>query len=138
MFTLDKYGRTPIYEQLIEQVEGRILDGALGEQDALPSVRALAVSLGVNPNTLQKAYAELERRGVCASAPGSGRFVAEGARARIADARRARLEELARVTRELAIAAIPLAELLRCVEDAYALAAPGGAPTPTPGAAEKG
>ena len=119
MFSLDKYGRVPIYEQLIEQVEGRILDGTLGEQDALPSVRALAVSLGINPNTLQKAYMELERRGICASVPGSGRFVVPGARGRVAGARRGRLSELAQIAGQLAGASVPLDEALHCVEDAY-------------------
>lgn len=119
MFTLDRYGRTPIYEQLIEQVELYILDGTLNPQDLLPSVRSLAVQLGINPNTLQKAYAELERRGICTSVPGSGRFVSAQARQRIEGNRRARMSTLARLVRELAAAAIPLQEVVACVEEAY-------------------
>ena len=119
MFSLDRYGRTPIYEQLIEQVERRILDGTLRPQDALPSVRTLSLTLGVNPNTLQKAYMELERRGVCASVPGSGRFVTAEAMQRVAGGRRAKLDTLAAIARELALAAIPLGEVLACVEEAY-------------------
>ena len=119
MFTLDRFGRTPIYEQLIGQVERRILDGTLQPQDALPSVRTLSVSLGINPNTLQKAYMELERRGVCASVPGSGRYVTAEARQRIAGGRRAQMSTLAHLARELALAAIPLNEVLTCVEEAY-------------------
>ena len=119
MFTLDRFGRTPIYEQLIEQVERRVLDGTLQPQDALPSVRTLSVSLGINPNTLQKAYTELERRGVCASVPGSGRYVAAEAKQRVAGGRRAQMSTLACLARELALAAIPLKEVLACVEEAY-------------------
>jgi GntR family transcriptional regulator len=123
LFTLDRFGRTPIYEQLIEQVERRVLDGTLRPQDTLPSVRTLSVSLSINPNTLQKAYVELERRGVCASVPGSGRFVTAEARQRVVGGRRARMNTLARWARELALAAIPLDEVLTCVEEAYQSAA---------------
>ena len=119
MFTLDRYGRVPIYLQLIEQVELRVLDGSLSPQDVLPSVRALSASLGVNPNTLQKAYTELERRGICRSVPGSGRFVTQDAKPRIAERRRAQMDALAQRARELALAAIPLTEVLACVEAAY-------------------
>ncbi len=130
MFVLDRYGRTPIYEQLIEQVELHVLNGTLQPQDMLPSVRTLAVQLGINPNTLQKAYAELERRGICTSVPGSGRFVAADARQRIAGDRRAQMSTLAQMVRELAAASIPLPEIVACVEAAYqgaaAQAAEGG------------
>jgi GntR family transcriptional regulator len=119
LFTLDRFGRTPIYEQLIEQVERCVLDGTLSPQDALPSVRTLSVSLSINPNTLQKAYMELERRGVCASVPGSGRYVTGDAKERVTRGRRARLSALARIAYELALAAIPIAEVLACIEEAY-------------------
>ena len=79
MFTIDKYSRVPIYEQIIEQVEMHIALGDLAPESLLPSVRSLSVELSVNPNTLQKAYAELERRGLCYSVPGNGRFISPGA-----------------------------------------------------------
>ena len=123
MFTLDRFGRTPIYEQLIEQVERRILDGTLRPRDALPSVRTLSMSLGINPNTLQKAYTELERRGVCAGVPGSGRYVTEEAKQLVTGGRRSKMSTLERLVRELALAEIPLKEVLACVEEAYQSAA---------------
>jgi len=123
LFTLDRYGRTPIYEQFIKQVERYILDGTLQPLEALPSVRTLSVSLSINPNTLQKAYAELERRGVCISVPGSGRYIAAEAKQSIAGERRALMSPLEHLTRELALAAIPLQEVLACVGDAYQSAA---------------
>jgi len=119
LFTLDRFGRTPIYEQFIKQVELHILDGTLQPQDALPSVRTLSVTLGINPNTLQKAYTELERRGVCISVPGSGRYVAAEAKQRVVGERRAMLATLGHLARELAQAAIPLEETLACVKEAY-------------------
>lgn len=78
MFTIDKYSRVPIYEQIIEQVEMHIALGDLAPESLLPSVRSLSVELSVNPNTLQKAYAELERRGLCYSVPGNGCFISPG------------------------------------------------------------
>ena len=79
MLDIDKFSRIPIYEQVIAQLEKHIQLGTYPPEAPLPSVRALAVSVGVNPNTLQKAYSELERRGLCFSVPGSGRFVARDA-----------------------------------------------------------
>lgn len=75
MITIDKMSRTPIYEQLVNQFEIGILAGDISTDGLLPSVRSLSVQLGINPNTLQKAYSELERRGLCFTVPGSGRFV---------------------------------------------------------------
>lgn len=72
---LDRYSRTPIYEQVTEQLKKQILTGMLGADDPLPSVRSLSVELGVNPNTLQKAYAELDRADLTYTVAGNGRFV---------------------------------------------------------------
>ena len=119
MFTLDRFGRIPIYEQFMKQVELHILDGTLQPQDALPSVRTLSVTLGINPNTLQKAYTELERRGICISVPGSGRYVAAEAKQCVVGERRAAMRTLGHLACELAQAAIPLKEVLACVEKAY-------------------
>ena len=63
LLTIDKLSRTPIYEQVVAQLEMHIQLGSFSQDQALPSVRSLSLELGVNPNTLQKAYAELERRG---------------------------------------------------------------------------
>ena len=79
MFQIDRFGRQPIYEQIIEQVEQFVASGAFRPEDQLPSVRALSQTLSANPNTLQKAYAELERRGVTVSVPGSGRYISKDA-----------------------------------------------------------
>ena len=62
MFVIDVMSRVPVYEQLINQVEEQILTGLLNSGDKMPSVRSLSVSLSINPNTIQKAYTELDRR----------------------------------------------------------------------------
>ena len=62
MFVVDVMSRVPVYEQIIKQVEEQVLTGILKEGDKLPSVRSLSVKLSINPNTIQKAYTELDRR----------------------------------------------------------------------------
>ena len=79
----------PIYEKVKEQLRRLILSGALPEDSRLPSVRELAVSLTVNPNTIQRAYRELEQEGTIVSVPGKGSFVALGG-----SAKAARMQEL--------------------------------------------
>jgi len=75
MFDLDLRSRQPIYEQLIENLKKLIITGALKTDEQLPSVRHLATQLTINPNTIQKAYRELEQQGYTYSLPGKGSFV---------------------------------------------------------------
>ena len=82
MFTLDFSSRLPIYEQLYESVLRMAAIGALESGESLPSVRTAAQELGVNPNTVQKAYGMLERDGVIHSVPGKGSFLSESETAR--------------------------------------------------------
>lgn len=72
---VDLHSRKPIYEQLVENITTLVMQGVLKADDQVPSVRQLAVELAVNPNTVQKAFTELERRGVLYSVAGKGRFV---------------------------------------------------------------
>ena len=68
--------RRPIYEQVIDRIKELVLLGVLEPDSQLPSVRALAVELSINPNTIQRAYTELERQGVIYCVKGRGNFVA--------------------------------------------------------------
>ena len=68
----------PIYLQIQAQVKHAVAAGALRAGDALPSVRKLASELRINPNTVARAYLELEREGVVSAVPGGGTFVADG------------------------------------------------------------
>ena len=77
MIILDYKDRRPIYEQVAEKLEELMLLGILGENEPLPSVRSLAMELSINPNTIQRAYGELERQGYIYTVKGKGIFVAE-------------------------------------------------------------
>ena len=87
LITIDYRDRKLIYEQLIDNIKELILRGDLKKDDFLPSVRSLARELGINPNTIQKAYAELERQGIIAALPGRGSIILSGSGA-VADAGR--------------------------------------------------
>ena len=75
MITVDYRDRRPLYQQLIDNIEALIAGGLLEPDQQLPSVRQLAVELAINPNTIQRAYAELENRGAVYTVPGRGSFV---------------------------------------------------------------
>lgn len=77
MITIDLMSRTPIYEQIYYRIIELIIKGTLKENDQIPSVRSLAKDTGVNPNTVAKAYQELERNGVIYSLSGRGSFIAK-------------------------------------------------------------
>ena len=86
------YGNSkPIYEQVKDGLRQLMLSGVLTENAKLPSVRELAVKLTINPNTIQRAYRELESEGYIVSIPGKGSFVASGSSA--LSSRRAELKE---------------------------------------------
>lgn len=74
-FTIDSNSGVPFYRQIIDQVRFAIVDGRLGSGDRLPTVRQLAVDLKVNPNTVARAYQELEIRGVVDTQMGTGTFI---------------------------------------------------------------
>lgn len=76
-FVLDPAGGVPYYRQIIMQVEMAIADGRLKTGTQLPTVRALAVNLQINPNTVARAYNELEIRGIVDTQQGTGTFISE-------------------------------------------------------------
>ena len=119
MFQIDRFGRKPIYEQIIEQMEQLIASGVLKPGEQLPSVRALSQTLSTNPNTLQKAYAELERRGVTISTPGNGRFISEQARRIITEGMESTLAEIAELSNKLCVAGVEQSRVLDTVKEAY-------------------
>ena len=74
-FALDLRSGVPVYRQIIDQVTGGMAAGALAAGDQLPTVRQLAVDLEINPNTVIRAYRELEIRGVLETHQGTGTFI---------------------------------------------------------------
>ena len=119
MYQIDVMSRTPVYEQIVNQTEKFILLGLLKPGDKIASVRNLAMELSVNPNTIQKAMLELDRRGAIFSVPGRGCFVAENAVEKLASARRSELVELKRELEELCLAGITKEEILAVIEEVF-------------------
>jgi GntR family transcriptional regulator len=76
-FSLDPANGVPIYRQIIQQIEYAVLSGRMRSGDKLPTIRALAVELKINPNTIAKAYGELEIRGILVTHVGSGTYVSD-------------------------------------------------------------
>ncbi|MCF6460792.1 GntR family transcriptional regulator [Clostridium sp. Cult3] len=76
MFNIDASSSTPIYEQIVDSIKESILKGIIEPGEKLPSVRELAKLLTLNPNTIQKAYQELERQKVIVTLRGKGTYVA--------------------------------------------------------------
>jgi GntR family transcriptional regulator len=95
-FSLDSANALPVYAQLRNQVLHAIARGSLKPNDQLPTVREVAVHLQINPNTVNRAYMELEREGVLVTARSRGTFVSDGVRRSDPELRRARIEEIAR------------------------------------------
>lgn len=76
LINLDLADERPLYQQIVDEVRRGLVLGTLAPQEPLPSVRALAAELRVNPNTVQQAYRELERAGIIYTRRGQGTFVA--------------------------------------------------------------
>jgi len=76
-FALDLHTGVPVYRQLIDQVRGGIASGTLTAGDQLPTVRQLAVDLEINPNTVMRAYRELELGGLLETHQGTGTFISD-------------------------------------------------------------
>jgi GntR family transcriptional regulator len=76
-FSLDLKSGVPFYKQVILQVEMAIVDGRLENGDQLPTVRSLAVALKINPNTVARAYNEMEIRGIVNTQQGTGTFISD-------------------------------------------------------------
>jgi len=88
-FLLDLHTGVPVYRQIIDQVRGGLASGALSTGDQLPTVRQLAVDLAINPNTVVRAYKELELGGLLETHQGTGTFIS-AQKVRLSDAERER------------------------------------------------
>ena len=77
VFRLDAHSGVPVYRQLIDQVQAGIASGTLNAGEQLPTVRQVAVDLAINPNTVSRAYREMEIRGLLDTQQGTGTFVAD-------------------------------------------------------------
>lgn len=93
MFQLDLKSRKSIYEQIVDNMKELIIAGMLQTEDKIPSVRELSKTLTVNPNTIQKAYRELEYQGYIYTVSGLGTFVASPAKLPIDEKRIAEVKD---------------------------------------------
>ena len=108
-----------MYEQIKEQLEKFILNGTIAPGEQIPSVRSLSLQLSINPNTILKAYSELDTQGIIYSVPGKGYFVCENALDIVSAAKYDKLDELSAVLADMALAGIPKEEILQRVNKAY-------------------
>ena len=97
-FSLDLHTGVPVYRQLIDQVRAGISSGSLTAGDQLPTVRQLAVDLAINPNTVMRAYRELELTGALSTQQGTGTFITD---ARVEQSKAERERGLDRLVGEL-------------------------------------
>ena len=93
MFLVNPKSKQPIYEQLVEQLRRQLILGGIEAGAPLPSVRQLAMELGINPNTIQKAYRRMEAEGMILSVPGRGSFVSEDLAQMLSKEREEQLEK---------------------------------------------
>ena len=117
-FALDLLSGVPIYRQIMDQVAGAIATGALAAGDQLPTVRQLAVDLAVNPNTVIRAYRELELQGVLETQQGTGTFISDQKTSLNGVARQRRLTQLAgEFAARAGSEGITVEELIRQLQD---------------------
>lgn len=117
MLQLDFRSRMPVYEQLTEKIKELIVHNVLKSDAQLPSVRELAMELTVNPNTIQKAYRELEHQGYIYSIQGKGSFVTPTEKIDNSRRREELLEQLKKVIAELLYLGVSIEDIRQTVEE---------------------
>lgn len=119
MFQLDFGDHRPIYEQIKDKIKDLIISGVLKEGEKIPSVREMAASLAINPNTIQKAYKDLENEGYIYSLRAKGSFVAPQSEAAREDKKKKLYEQLSETVKEMAFLKISLDEITENVKKTY-------------------
>lgn len=119
MYSIDNQSREAVYEQIVTQTERFVLMGLMKENQPMPSVRSLSMELSVNPNTIQKAYSELERRGVTYVVPGRGSFIAADAREKLSLAKHSLLSDIESLAGECSLAGIDKSLVYEAVDKGY-------------------
>ena len=119
MFQIDSFSRVPVYEQIIAQVESFVLKGILTADTQIPSVRNLSITLSINPNTIQKAYSELDRNGIIYSVPGKGCFISKDAKDILSEQKKGKLTSLTEILEELKLAGVTREIILDTVNSVY-------------------
>ncbi|MCL2181562.1 MAG: GntR family transcriptional regulator [Treponema sp.] len=116
-FSLDPLNEAPIYRQIIQQIEYAILSGRMKNGDKLPTIRSLAVDLKTNPNTIARAYNELEIRGVLETQVGSGTYISDKKPVMEDDSLNRKIREvLSRFIQELRDLGVEKREMIKLIE----------------------
>lgn len=119
MFTLNYSDHRPIYEQIKERLKQLILSGAMHTDAQLPSVRELALQLAINPNTIQRAYKELEAEGYIYSVRAKGSFVAPVRTTTMESHREKLYAQLGKTVKELAFAGASKDDVISYIKSVY-------------------
>jgi GntR family transcriptional regulator len=117
-FSLNTANGTPIYRQIIQQVEYAVLSGRMKPGDRLPTIRSLAIELRINPNTIAKAYGEMEIRGILITQVGKGTYISDKKPVPEEDERNQKVQEvLGRFVLEMRSLGIGKEKLIQLIED---------------------
>ena len=119
MINRDIQDTSPIYQQIKEQTKTLIISGALKENEKIPSVRDLAMTMTINPNTIQKAYKELEGEGYIYSVKAKGYYVAPSENFHIAEKTGVLLQNIEKNAQELNFLGIPKEKIIDLIERIY-------------------
>ena len=119
MYQIDIMSRVPVYEQIVKQTEQFILTGILKPGDKMISVRNMSLELSVNPNTIQKALAELDGRGLITSVPGKGSFIATNALNVLFASGMNNLQKLKEDIEKLKLAGVDKQQIREIIDEVY-------------------
>ncbi len=119
MIQLDLKDPRPIYEQIKARIKELVISGAVSPDDKIPSVRELAQTLTINPNTIQKAYKDLETDGIIYSVKGKGNFIARLDKSATELRRNGLFEKLAKTAEELVYLQTPEQDVIDIIRNIY-------------------
>ena len=116
IISLDYQSRTPIYDQIIKEIERYVALGILKPNEQIPSIRELASNLGINPNTVKKAYTELEQKGVIYVISTKGTFIADKTKEVIERKIQEGIRDINKIIAELELLDVSKEEILKRIK----------------------
>ncbi len=119
MIQLDFKDPRPIYEQIKDKIKELVITGAVETDDKIPSVRELAQTLTINPNTIQKAYKDLEAEGIIYSVKGKGNFIAPLDKSSVDPRRKELLLNIQKTVEELIFLHTPKQAVIDVIQNTY-------------------
>lgn len=113
MINLDYQSRVPIYEQIVQGIEKYVALGILKPEEQIPSIREMAASLGINPNTVKKAYSILEQRGTIVTLSTKGTFISIKTDKIVENSVNEKIEEIKKIIEEIEKFGISKEEIIK-------------------------